>query len=173
MKKHKFIVIEGVDTAGKTSVEKVLLKKLKAITPKVKMKGTPDKSMIYDKEFYREYNKLLSDEIKKLIKLKNVLQVRYIYSNLVNEFLLEDKINKQTPGIIEPDYIIYLVADLDEIEKRFAKRKKRSKRESLENVKKQLEIYGKLFKGDKRVIKVDTTGKKVEETVEEIMRRLR
>jgi len=169
--KNKFYVVEGVDTSGKSSISKLLKEKLNAVSPQIKIEEEPDKSVIYDKKFYRSLVKKFSEKIKELIKKNDVVQERYIYSNIVNEFLLEGKINKIPHDIIKPDKIIYLTADLDEIERRFKKRKKRSKRESVENVKKMMEVYEKILPKTK-TIKINTTNRKPEGVVDEIIERL-
>lgn len=171
-KNNNFYVVEGVDTAGKTSISKILKKRLDAVSPEIKINEKPDKSVIYDKEFYRRYVKKFSEKIKELLKENDVVQERYIYSNIVNEFLVEGKINKIPKDIIKPDKVIYLTADLDEIEKRFSKRKKRSKRESVENVKKMMKVYEKILPKNK-TIKINTTNRKAEDVVDEIIEKIK
>ena len=167
-----FYVIEGLDASGKTTVATFLKERLNAVFPQVDMNGAVDENLLYDKNYYRALNKVISSEIKRLLEHHDVIQVRYIYSNIVNEFLVDGRINTQTPGIAEPDHIIYLYTDIDEIERRMGMRDKRSERETRENSKKMMKVYDYIFNNDPRVIRVDTTHKTPEETVEEILQKL-
>jgi len=171
MKKPKFVVLRGRPTSGKSSISKLLKERLCAVSPQIKIEEEPDKSVIYDQKFYRSLVKKFSEKIKELVEKNDVVQERYIYSNIVNEFLLEGKINKIPKDIIKPDKIIYLTADLYEIERRFKKRKKRSKRECIENVRKMMKVYEKILPKNK-TIKINTTNRDPENAVNEIIERL-
>ena len=172
MRNGTFYVIEGIDGSGKTTIAHLLAPWLDAVIPDVEMDGEPRRDLLYDVAYYRRYNKRWSERIRGLLETRNVLQVRYIHSNLANEYLVEGELKEEPEDITRPDRIIYLTVDEDELERRLSSREKRSRRESKANIKRLLHAYDTLFAQDDRVLRVDTTAKDERDVVEDILAKL-
>ena len=177
---YQLIELASVDGAGKTSVGRDLAKGLDAhyyysppeclrdIREHVRGLG-PEAGLAY----YMLGNHVASNEISEILSMSSVIAEPYTLSTQANHgFTLGREIT--IPGeIIVPDQIIYLTASWEEIEQRLAERgESRKVHENVPRLMKVAEQYDRLLSDRENVIRVDTTGREVEKTVEIILRKL-
>lgn len=125
--KIKFIVVEGLDGSGKSTISKSLAAKTESIYLTTPSKADKRERELYDSKgfscldrflFYAGCTVKTSDQIKELIKCKKrVVLDRYFYSTLAYHLpfckdINEDHINIFNT-IIRPDLIIYVTADYE------------------------------------------------------------
>lgn len=134
--KNRFILFEGVDATGKTTLSKRLAKELNCF-----YFSSPPKSIRFLKKYadklppalrYRYFylgNVLGSFEIKRLLRKNNVVCDQYIYSTAAYHCVILGKHLKIPRKILHPDTVIYLEASPQKIEKRIEKRGKRKRYE--------------------------------------------
>ena len=181
--KALFIVIEGMDGVGKTTITKLLARDLNAITYKIPsselngIRDTIDNSNKYARFFYylsSTYH--ASQNIKSAIKVgKSVVCDRYYPTtlsayddeviSLINSEPIIDKLYK-------PDFCFLLTVSEEERIKRLNKRGYLSNDdiESIDNPSSREAQMSKYYQMD--MIRIDTTGKTEKSIVDEIFRTL-
>jgi len=129
--KNKFIALEGIDGSGKTTVCKLLSKKMKAYLyktpswPFANLREIIDKTVDIKSRFYFYLSSVFhaSAEIEELLKKRHVVCDRYILSTLCyhrasgSSFKL---FNETYLDIIIPDFTFFLNADYEVRMKRIA-----------------------------------------------------
>ena len=131
--RNKFIVIEGIDGSGKTTVSKLLSEKLNALMYKTPSwpfsdwRDVIDKTVDIKSRFYFYLSCVIhaSTEIEKLLENKNVVCDRYILSTLCyhrasDSFFINFDENQL--DILFPDYTFFLDAGYEVRMKRIAAR---------------------------------------------------
>lgn len=182
MKKGKFIVIEGLDGCGKSTISTLLQKNHKAvllnalpqtIKPWLKTLGNtklPEATFSY----FTLCNLLKSQEISDLIAAgKNVILDRYFYTSYVyhQEIITEDfptEIKAFYPSFIQPDLVVFL-----DVPQAIRQERIGSRAGELQwygdavSVKKDLTAsYFKLFKElNTKVLRVDNHSNSIEQSV--------
>ena len=145
-------------------------------TPKFKA----DTSKQYPLSYYKNLLRKLSSYIEKKIKQSGLVIARYMYSIPALIYAMTGKrvdvvkdVVDVVKDVIEPDYIIYCYAKLKILEKRIKERESLSVHEKdLNKFKRLCKRYKELFENKKNVIKIDTSNKTVEESVEEVLQKL-
>jgi dTMP kinase len=120
--KHKFIVIEGVDGTGKSTVASLLAKMLGAKTVKTPLPPMLEQRRYYDEEvpplarflFYLNGNVVVSDLVRQLLASTDVVCDRYLESTICFHKAMGVDTNfvdfTKIP-ILKPDYCFCLQAD--------------------------------------------------------------
>lgn len=191
MNKHNFIVIEGVDGSGKTSVGERLAKKIDGayfatppegyedIRDYINEAASPEARFLY----YLSSVIDVSDKIKKSKENKTSVCVRYVWSTLVYHAVLEETDLIEVKQMVKPfeSYIVrptknvLLTVSKEEQIRRLNYRnggnhtvsdklsiEDESFRRSIE------EAYTKLTE-EESWIKIDTTNKSIDQVVDEII----
>jgi dTMP kinase len=171
-----FIVFEGIDGSGKTTLSKMFAELLKREGKKVIWTFEPYNEKIREIVKENNFNPLsetllfLADRkehIEQVIKpyLKKgywVISDRYYLSTLAYQgygkgldIVELEKLNKEIIGNIEPDLWIYIETPLDTAIERLKKRKKMDKFENIRYLKRVKKGFEKLIKRKKNVIVLD------------------
>lgn len=173
--RYKFIVIEGIDGSGKTSISKHLAKKYKG-----RYLYSPPKLIRIFKKFidryappsirYRYY--LLGNRIYSLIipfytRKYHIFCDWYYFSTIAYHSILLNK-DLPIPKILEPDKIIYLSAKWDFIKERLEKKKSKDRYEGLDFLKKVDLKYKNILRNKSNVIYIDTSNKSIGKSLENI-----
>ena len=119
---NKFIVIEGIDGSGKTTVSQYLCDKINGSLYKTPsfpfsvLRDFVDKCVNTKSRFYFYLSSVIhaSSEIAKLLEHKNVVCDRYILSTLCYHRAATSffkPFDESTLQILEPDFTFYLDAD--------------------------------------------------------------
>lgn len=130
-----FIVFEGIDGSGKTTISKIVSEKLKwkyYKTPPIPFNNIRD---IIDKNcyttarffFYLSSVCYASKEIEKILLTDSVVCDRYIYSTLAYHYTLDSDLKSydlKNLNILIPNIIFYLKADYETRKMRIEKREK-------------------------------------------------
>jgi len=178
---NQLISLEGVDASGKTSIAKALEKKIGAhYIHSPPEKFTSYKELIREAgqealyNFYLSGNKYVIEEIANFLQLgQPVIIEPYIYSTIAFGAVNLGKELYMSPGLLEPDQVIYVIASWREIEKRLLMMGKRRKdHKNIYNLKKFKEVYDQVLMEKDNVIIVDTTRRNVDEVVEELLPKL-
>lgn len=159
MKRNKFIVLEGIDRSGKTSIAKLLSAKLNAETFIFPERSTIIGKMLdgylkTEKEFVPQVQHLLfsanrwevADKILKTLESKSVVCDRYYYSGIVYSLLhnVEYEWAKQSDkGLPEPDLVAFIDIKPEAVMERDGYGNERY--DSLETQKKVYNLYKSLF----------------------------
>ena len=178
---HKLIELASVDGAGKTSVGQMLAERiganyyysppecLREIREQVRGLG-PEANLAY----YMLGNHIASNDIGDILAIKSVVAEPYTLSTQANHTLKLKREIIIPESIIQPDQIIYLTAEWDEIERRLAERgEARKAHENVHYLMRVAEQYNRLLEGRDDAIRVNTTGREVEETVGIILEQLK
>jgi thymidylate kinase len=175
MNKNKFVVVEGVDGTGKTSIAKALAEKMDGFyyhSPSKKIEflhRLANASPAILRYWYFSLGNFISSrEFKKLLKRQSVIVDKYIYSTAAFHSIMLNKSLRLQKHLLLPDLIIYVHADFNVVDKRINSRPSRSKYEELEFLKAVSKKYDQLLESSKNVIRIDTTNKTVEQSVLEI-----
>ncbi len=168
-----FVVLEGIDGAGKTTLAKKLAKDLKAqyITTPPDILGKEEIRKIMDNNveahtrflYYLLCNSYVSDKIRKLSS-QNFICDRYIHSTLSIHSILngiEFEINQF--NFAKPDLNIFLYTSEEERRKRIEKRGKNTKYDKIKENDKFREKYISYFK-ERNFTFVDTSNEIIEES---------
>jgi len=176
----KFINFEGLDGTGKTTLAKEYAKRYRGIyyyTPPEQIRdirpfvdNSNDALIKY--LYYMMGNAVASQEIRILLKTSDVIADRYIYTTIAYHSVLFGRDIKIPEGLFLPDLIIRVTASWEVIEKRIKERKIKNPFEEIDHLKKVAEKYDKIFEGLNNVIRIDTTNKKPNESLDEISEKL-
>ena len=177
-KKYPIICFEGVDGSGKTTLSKLLTKKLKGRY----IKSPPDsiaktRKLIGDaNDDITFHHYVFGDSAAGLLaqgisKYKTVCPDRYHYSTRVYHHNVLSR-GAKIPILPKENLIVYLSAEWSVIDKRLDERGDRKKHENLINLKKIHNRYKKLFKNNKDVMYIDTSKNNIKESLELILRRI-
>ncbi len=176
MDKNKLIVVEGVDGTGKTSIAKALAEKMHGFyyhSPSQKIKFLHKLANASPAIFRYLYfwlgNYISSVEFKKLLKQQSVIVDKYIYSTSAFHSVMLNKSLSLQKRLLLPDFIVYVKADFEEIDRRINNRPSRSKYEEIEFLKRVNKQYDQLFINLKNVIQINTTNKTVDQSIKEII----
>ncbi|WP_423792924.1 dTMP kinase [Methanocaldococcus indicus] len=177
-----FIVFEGIDGSGKTTISKMLAnhlgyfwtaeptdgeigKFIREILTKNKNIDSKAITLLFTADRY-EHQKIIKENIK-----KGVICDRYFFSTLAYQSVLgvEDEFIKYiNKDIIMPDVVFLLVVDVDEAIKRLKTSDLFEKKSFLEKVQKK---YLELAK-EYNFIVIDTSNKSIDNVFNEILKRL-
>ena len=174
--KSLFIVIEGVDGSGKTSVGKILAERLRAVYYKTPSglwqkyrRIVENKNPLLRFTYYLFATICSSFEISGILKKKSVVCDRYIYSTWCHHFVYGCRFLKLMPvhsfPVKKPDLIFYLSVSDNERERRISMRKGNTEKDKDSLT--LMEIQ-KNFSKISNMKKIDTTNCKVSEVVEKI-----
>jgi dTMP kinase len=179
--KKLFIVFEGLDGSGKTTLAKMLVADLDGLyiaspPPLLEMNGI--RNIIDEKVgletrflYYLLGNSYISDIIREARKSKIVVCDRYIHSTLSIHQLLGIKINIDIDSLNleKPDINFFLfVSDENERIRRIKERQKRTKYDILKENSEFREKYINYFCQRKEFIFIDTSHSSKEESLKKI-----
>ncbi|MFH1178417.1 MAG: hypothetical protein V1711_01695 [bacterium] len=177
--KHKFILFEGTDASGKTSLAKNMAHCIGGVyyynPPEIirSLRSYADGSTPAIRfQYYLLGNYIASEEIKKLLKSTHVVCDWYIYSTVAYHSVLLNT-TLEVPRLLLPDNIVFVSANWDEIEKRLRDREIISKYEEIQFLKKVYGQYECLFTSVSNVIKIDSTNKDPKKVVEKLIKHLK
>lgn len=178
--KNAFIVLEGIDGSGKTTMGKILASKIGGVfyqTPSSfwrKHRSIVENSHCLIRFlFYLSATIYSSIEIRILLKKTPVVCDRYIYSTWAHHYAYGLKILKKISykylPITKPDKVIYLYVDLKEREKRIKQRRNNTKKDEDSET---LQIADDFFMGMKEIIKINCTCLTKKEVIGKIFEKL-
>jgi len=167
MKRNLFVVIEGLDGSGKSTICKKLADELDwklYITPPYpfnQIRIEIDRNANSETRFYFYLASVLyaSKEIKEFLKTNHVICDRYIYSTICYHFALDPRLayfDVNRLDILKPDFVFYLHASYEERVRRIAKRDnakiedimndKYNSRDFLSRVEKEFNKFKEIYK---------------------------
>ena len=175
----KFILFEGIDGSGKTSLAKELAKRINGTyyynPPEIirHLRSYADNSNPEIRfQYYLLGNYIADMEIRELLQKNHVVCDWYVFSTIAyHEILLNRKL--QMPGLLMPDKIIFATADWDELEKRIKIREYISKYEEIPFLMKVKKTYDDIFSKMKNVININTTTKNPKELIGNLIKELK
>lgn len=178
MSKNIFVIVEGPDASGKTSIAKALAKRIHALYFERPSDLKADTSQQHEPEYYENIGRKLSSKIKEELNESSVVIARYIYTIPALFYSYTGKIRPVITDVIKPNYIVYCYADQDVLNERIKKRSENGEQISViesdaKKYKRLCERYGQLFKKGENIIKIDTSNKTVDESVNEILNSLK
>jgi thymidylate kinase len=176
--KHRFIVFEGIDGSGKTSLAKEFAKRIHGfyyhspssfISP---LRYLADVSPLRIKyHYYRLSHRIAALEIRHLLRKTDVVCDRYMYTTVAyHDVLLKKELGLQR--ILVPDKIVFVSAGWKEIKRRLSKRGAKIRLEYIPYLRKVQKRYGLIFSKMDNVIRFDTTGKRVSDVVESLLKKI-
>jgi dTMP kinase len=183
-----FIVFEGLDGSGKTTLAKMLAKDINALyisTPPPCLVGKDNMIRnIFDQEvdLYTRFLYYLlgvfytSDLVRNLLKSKSVICDRYIHSTICFHKLMgvKEQIQANNHYLLQPDISFFLyVSDEKERCDRIKNRDKRTKYDMVKENDTFRERYINYFKKEKEFIFIDTINNNEKGIVENIKKELR
>ena len=168
-----FIVIEGIDATGKTTLSKSLAEKLgvkyyksppKLITSFRKMADRSSPQIRY--LYYSLGNLITTLALKTLYRNKIIICEWYAFSTSAYHSVLLGKDLNLPKIIILPNLVIFLTCNMEEIKERLLLRKETNKYEQLSFLEKVRKQYPRLFKlyNNIPVLTYDTGIKSSEQT---------
>ena len=175
----KFIVFDGIDRAGKTTLSKHITEEINA-TYFGKLPNMNYINQISDPlERFKhcwEQNKIRSKEIIKSLKKRHVISDRYFLSTLAFHNILTEKRLEETVDIYDlyqPDITFLITADRQAIEKRFEQRPAEHKYEKdidflmkvQEEFKRLIEIYNNI---KQNTTIIDTSNETIYDSLQKI-----
>lgn len=174
-----FIVFEGLNGAGKTTIAKALATHLCAFyiaTPHnllMKLRKVIDKQINIPTRFffYMLGNLLVSDEIRVARKSQIVVCDRYVHSTIARHTLLGFNVDFNINSLkLEIPDISFFIFTSDEIErrKRIIGRGKKNRWDTLDENDELREKYIDYFRQRQEFIFIDTSHEKVEESLDKI-----
>ena len=177
---HQLISLEGVDASGKSEIARALEKAIGGnhfyFPPTKFAPHREDAKELGPEALYGLYlagNRYAIKDVADFLELGHVFAEPYIHSTIAFGAVNLGKDPFMPPGLLEPDQIIYVTADWNEIEARLQERgEERKAHENIPQLKKFAAIYERLFAGRDDVITVNTTGRNVDEVVKELLPKL-
>ena len=131
---NRFIVYEGLDACGKTTLSSLYAKEKNSIVHSAVVREAQELRTVIDsyqsKEsallFFLLNNFLMSNEVSKALKSNDVILDRYIFSTLAYQSIMfgEDFVKKVfdilniTQEILLPEVIVFVKADIETINRR-------------------------------------------------------
>ena len=178
--RNAFIVLEGVDGSGKTTVGKELSKRLGA-----RFYQTPSGFFRNCRDVVENWHPMLrfflylsasihsSFEISRILKENPVVCDRYIYStwtyHMVYGCKFLEHISLHWLPIRHPDTVYYLCVSKREREERISSRRNNTKKDMDSDL---LEKVDKVFKKLKILVQINTTNRNKEEVVNTIFKHI-
>ena len=175
MDKNIFVVVEGPDGAGKTSIAKELGKKLGLKYFQRNSEFKVNSKEQKDIKYYHDLTRRLGIRISKELKKSSIIIDRYAYSVPALLFAHTKKKESIAKKILIPDYVIYCYANKKILRSRINERLKNKNKiyqheEDLKKYKRLCKRYKQLFRFKKDVIKINTSKKSVKESVDKILK---
>ncbi len=175
---YPFIVFEGVDGSGKTTIAKALAERIGAhyyYNPPAVLRPFRTYADASSPKIRFRYcslgNRIASLHIRWLLRTRPVVCDWYVFSTIAYHSVLLG-VKLPMPGrTLMPDRIVRTRADWDEISRRLTERGKVSKYEELEFLKQVSPEYDRIFSGMENLIELDSSGKTVAESVDELVLR--
>jgi dTMP kinase len=174
---YKFIVFEGVDGSGKTTLSKKFAEEIGAYWtyPSTPLHGVRhlfrNASLRARFMYYMLGNQMASEHADELLKKQHVVYDRYFYSTFAYH-----PVEKFTKAIIKnfrkPDYIIHTSADWKTIQKRNTERGSTYDLERLPILKKVQKRFDAYIRG-KNVVRIDTSKASIDEAMDIIRKRIK
>lgn len=183
MNHYYFIVLEGVDGTGKTSICEKVAKEIDAIVyrtppfPFNRIRLEIDKNTTPKTRFLFYLSGVLhaSDEIKKIIKYSHVICDRYFYSTLSYHYVLDPSmkvLDISTFNLLLPTFVFYLKASYVECIKRISQRDNKNMDDIINdrfNSKEFILKVDKEFSNFNNMIPLDTEKLNIEECTTRII----
>jgi thymidylate kinase len=176
---NKFIVFEGLDGTGKTTLAKLFADKVGGVyyytPPKVleNLRAFADNSSPLTKTFYYMLGvAIASEEIKELLKTKSVVADHWIYCTIAFHSVLLGHDLDMPKEILIPDKIVYVTASWDEIKKRLESRETKEKYEEVSYLEEVDRKYQKLFSNQGNVITIDNTFGNLDNMVDFLVKKI-
>jgi thymidylate kinase len=168
-----FVAIEGVDAVGKTSISRLLARRLGASLPRVR-DLEPSHPLRRARMTYALYPRIMGILVERLTSAgADVVVARYAYSVPAHDYLFTGKSTRPPRGLPRPDLLVYLTASWAEIRRRLAARrrtgKRKNRKETLPSLKKTAMVYDQLLSRRRDVIRIDTSRKSPSESAGEIL----
>lgn len=173
-----FIVLEGIDGSGKSSISKELSTRLGAqyyrCPPRIllPLRKIADNSPYFIRYLYYLLGNFIAQrEIRALLNRSSVVCDWYVFSTIAYHSVL---LNKQlrVPTILIPDKLIYLYATTEQIRTRLNARNVQNKFEDLDFLEQVKQKYEELFEHYPNIIRIDTTNKSISITVNELLQKI-
>ena len=174
----KFILFEGVDGSGKTTLAKKLADRIGGIYYDSPPECIRDlrKSIITSDEIRLQYyllgNIIASEEVKRVLQTDHVVCDRYIYSTIADHSIRLGRDINIPQSLVFPDYIVYTRSSLRTIEERLLKRDGKIKKGEIEFLDKVAQKMESLLRDRDNVFYLDTTDKNPEELIDLILRNI-
>jgi len=174
----KFILFEGIDGSGKTTLAKKLADKVRGVyydSPPECMRDLR-RSIIASDEIRLQYyllgNIITSEEIKSIMQTDHVICDRYIYSTIADHSVRLGRDIGIPQSLVFPDYILYTKSDLRTLKERLLKRDGKIKKGEIEFLDKVAQKMESLLRNRDNVLYLDTTNKNPEELIDLILRNI-
>jgi dTMP kinase len=160
--RYKLIVFEGIDGTGKTTLAKMLAKKIKAAYYKTPPKEIWSIRKSVDRSdpavrlaFYKLGNAIGEQFFKNTLKTQHVVCDRYVYStNAYQSVASKRELNIRAN--FAPDYVVYTKADWKKVVARLKEKKNPHPTEKIPFLRQVLKKYPK-YLPKKNLIEIDTT----------------
>jgi len=179
----KFYLFEGVDFAGKTHLAELLVRKLDGKyfhSPPESMKAAKKRMNEATPEerynFYLAGNFLSMSSISDILVTHDAIVEKYFPATIVTHSVILERELKMPSNILLPDHIIYVSASPAELARRREAREKKGegthKYDNIDLLVKFDRAYQTFFEGMNNVINIDTTGRKPEQSFQELREQL-
>lgn len=170
----KFIVVEGPDGSGKTTIAKAFAERIHALYFERPRDLKADTLVQHEPEYYENIGRKLSTQIKKKLKKSDVVIARYVYSISALIYANTGIRRPFITDVVTPDLIVYCYAPSDILMDRVKKRSKLgvelySHEKDVNKFKRLCVYYEDLFNNVSNVIRLDTTRNNVAECINEIV----